>query len=121
YDRIDDLSEAAEDEQLAWRRRTTAELRDSFDYELLTDEAKMSYDVWIYELERAERGVPFRRHQYVFTQMQGPQAFLPQFLISFHKVDEPSDREAYIARIGGISRGLGQLLERAKLAADEGI
>src|SRR5690606_10676276 len=52
---------------------------------------------------------------------RGPQAFLPQFLISFHKVEEPADMEAYIARIGGISRGLGQLLERAKLAADEGI
>jgi uncharacterized protein (DUF885 family) len=121
YARIDDMSEAAEDEQLAWRRRTTAELQESFDYDLLTDEAKMSYDVWVYELERAERALPFRRHQYVFTQMQGPQAFLPQFLISFHKVDTPDDMEAYITRIAGISRGLDQLVERARLAANEGV
>jgi uncharacterized protein (DUF885 family) len=121
YDKIDDLSERAEDEQLAWRRRTTAEMKESFDYDLLTDEAKMSYDVWAYELERAERALPFRRHQYVFTQMQGPQAFLPQFLISFHKVENPSDMEAYVARIGGISRGIDQLLERARLATDEGV
>ena len=121
YDKIDDLSEAAEDEQLAWRRRTTAELRESFDYDSLTDEAKMSYDVWVYELERAERGVPFRRLDYIFTQMQGPQAFLPQFLIAFHKVSEQSDMEAYISRISGISRGLDQLLERAKLGAEEGV
>ena len=121
YDRIDDLSERGEDEQLAWRRRTTAELRESFDYERLTDEAKMSYDVWVYELERAERALPFRRHNYVFTQMQGAQAFLPQFLIAFHKVEEPADMEAYVTRIAGISRGLEQLLERAQLAAEEGI
>jgi uncharacterized protein (DUF885 family) len=121
YDKIDDLSEAAAEEQLEWRRRTTAELRESFDYDLLTDEAKTSYDVWVYELERAERAWPFRRHQYVFTQMQGPQAILPQILISFHRVDEPADMEAYIARIGGISRGIRQLLEQAKLAAAEGI
>ncbi len=121
YDRVDDLSEAAEDEQLEWRRRTTAELQESFDYDLLSDEAQMSYDIWVYELERAERALPFRRHGYVFTQMQGPQSFLPQFLITFHKVDEPADMEAYIARIAGISRALGQLLERAELAADEGI
>ncbi|MGH8544875.1 MAG: DUF885 domain-containing protein [Gammaproteobacteria bacterium] len=121
YDKIDDLSEAAEDEQLAWRRRTTAEMKASFDYDLLTDEAKMSYDVWAYELERAEHALPFRRHQYVFTQMQGPQSFLPQFLISFHKVDTASDMEAYVTRIAGISRGIDQLLERAKLAVDEGI
>ena len=121
YDKIDDLSESADDEQLAWRRRTTAELQESFDYERLTDEAKMSYDVWVYELERAERALPFRRHNYVFTQMQGAQVFLPQFLIAFHKVDEPSDMEAYITRIGGISRGLDQLLERAQVAAEEGV
>ena len=121
YDKIDDLSEAAEDEQLAWRRRTTAEMKESFDYDLLTDEAKMSYDVWAYELERAERNLPFRHLGYVFTQMQGPQAFLPQFLIAFHKVAEESDMEAYITRISGISRGLDQLLERAKLGAGEGV
>ena len=121
YDKVDDMSEAAEDQQLAWRRRTTAEMRETFDYDLLTDEAKMSYDVWAYELERQERALPFRRLDYVFTQMQGPQAFLPQFLIAFHKVGEPKDMEAYIARIGGISRGLGQLLERARLAADEDV
>lgn len=121
YDKIDDLSERTEDEQLAWSRRTTAEMKEAFDYDLLTDEAKMSYDVWAYELERAERALPFRRLNYVFTQMQGPQAFLPQFLISFHKVEEPGDMEAYIARIAGISRGIDQLLERARLAADEGV
>lgn len=121
YDRIDDMSEAAADEQLAWRRRTTAELQESFDYDLLGDEAKMSYDIWVYELERAERALPFRRHRYVFTQMQGPQSFLPQFLITFHKVAEPADMEAYIARIGGISRALGQVLERAQLATEQGI
>lgn len=121
YDRIDDLSEAADDEQLAWRRRTTAEMKERFDYNLLTDEARMSYDVWEYELERAERALPFRRLGYVFTQMQGPQAFLPQFLIAFHKVSEPADMDAYIARIAGISRGLGQLLERARLGAEEGV
>lgn len=121
YDKIDDMSEQAEDEQLAWRRRTTAEMKDSFEYDRLTDEAKMSYDVWVYELERAERAAPFRRDNYVFTQMQGPQAFLPQFLISFHKVADQADMEAYIKRISGISRGIDQLLERARLGAEEGV
>jgi uncharacterized protein (DUF885 family) len=121
YDKIDVLSERAEDEQLEWRRRTTAEMKESFDYDRLTPEAKMSYDVWAYELERAERAQPFRRLNYVFTQMQGPQAFLPQFLIAFHKVDDESDMQAYVTRIGGISRGLDQLLERAQKGAKEGV
>lgn len=121
YDKIDDLSEQAEVEQLEWRRRTTAEMKESFDYDRLTPEAKMSYDVWTYELERAERAQPFLRLNYVFTQMQGPQAFLPQFLIAFHKVDDESDMQAYVTRIAGISRGLDQLLERAQVGAKEGV
>lgn len=121
YDKIDDGSEAAEDAQLEWRRGTVADLKENFDYDLLTPEAKMSYDIWVYNLERAEAALPFRRRQYVFTQMQGLHAFLPNFLINFHKVEEVSDMEAYIARISGVSRLIGQLLERAQLAADEGV
>jgi uncharacterized protein (DUF885 family) len=121
YDAFDDFSERAEDERLDWRRRATAELRETFDYDLLAPEARTSYDIWMYQTEQAERALPFRRHGYVFTQMQGPQAFLPQFLIAYHRVDEPADMDAYIARIGGISRATGQLLERARQHAAEGV
>lgn len=121
YDKIDDFSERAEDEQLAWLRQATAEMKKSFSYERLAPEAKMSYDIWTYQLERAERGVPFRRRGYVFTQMQGFQAGLPQFLITGHKVETPNDMTAYIARIGGVARAIDQLLVRAQAAAKEGV
>jgi uncharacterized protein (DUF885 family) len=121
YDKIDDMSEAAGDAQLAWLRRTTAEMKKTFTYDRLTPEAKTSYDLWVYQLEQAERALPFRRRGYVFTQMQGPQASIPQILIGFHKVDDAADMEAYIARIGEVSRAIGQLLERARLAASEGV
>ncbi|HEX7082161.1 MAG TPA: DUF885 domain-containing protein [Gammaproteobacteria bacterium] len=121
YDAIDDFSESAADAQLAWRRDSVADLERSFDYELLTPEAQTSYDIWVYELERAEAARPYLRSNYVFTQMSGPQASLPQFLINFHEVDSVSDMEAYIARIGGIGRAIRQLLERAQAAAEEGV
>ena len=121
YDKIDDASEAGEEAQLEWRRRTVADLKENFDYDLLTPEAKISYDIWVYELERAEDGVPFRRRGYVFTQMQGPQAFLPNFLINFHKVETDQDMQDYITRIGGVSRAIDQLTERTQLAAAEGV
>ncbi|CAN5742351.1 DUF885 domain-containing protein [soil metagenome] len=121
YDRIDDFSESAEDAQLAWGRKVTAEMKQTFNYERLTPEGKMSYDIWNYQLERAERGIPFRRRGYVFTQMQGPQAALPQFLIAMHRVDTPDDMTAYIARIGGVARAVDQLLARTQAAAKEGV
>ena len=52
-DKIDDFSEAGQDAQLAWYRRATAEMKSMFDYERLTPEGKTSFDIWVYQLERA--------------------------------------------------------------------
>ncbi|MEJ2443716.1 MAG: DUF885 domain-containing protein [Exilibacterium sp.] len=121
YDQIDDMSEAAEREQVAWKEKTVAEMKKNFDYEALSPEGKTSYDLWVYQYERDKAQLPFNRRDYIFHQMHGPQADLPNFLINFHKVDNSDDMRAYITRIGGISRAIDQLLERAKLAAQEGV
>jgi uncharacterized protein (DUF885 family) len=121
YDRVDDFSESSDDAQLEWLRGTVRDLESQFERELLTPEARTSYDLWRYGLERAEAARPFRRRGYLFHQMQGPHTFLPQGLINFHRVDEEADFVAYIARLGGIGRALRQNLERAQLAAGEGV
>jgi uncharacterized protein (DUF885 family) len=53
--------------------------------------------------------------------MSGVHTGLPQFLITNHRVDDALDMSAYIARIEGASRALGQMLERARLASAEGV
>jgi len=121
YDEIDDFSEASAQAQLDWRRAATAELTETIDYDLLTPEAKISYDIWLYQLAEEEAARPFWRRGYVFHQMNGPHAFLPNFLINFHAVDTGDDMRAYITRVSGVSRALGQALENAKLAASEGV
>jgi uncharacterized protein (DUF885 family) len=121
YDRLDDVSEAAADEYLAWQRASVRELRDEFDYGRLTPEAQTSWDLWVYQLEQSEAALPFRRRSFLFHQMRGAHTNLPQFLINFHRVDDESDMRAYIARIGEAARVLRQTLERAQLAADEGV
>lgn len=118
-DKVDDLSEAASDRQLEWRRDAVAEMRASFDYDLLTPEAKTSFDLYAYQLQQEEASLPFRRRGYVFHQMSGPHANLPNFLINFHAVETADDMSAYITRIDGVSRALGQALERAQINASE--
>lgn len=120
YDKIDDLSEDAQDRILAWQRASVEEMKATFNYDKLTPEAKTSWDVWLYQFESAEKATAFRRQQYIFTQMQGAQAFLPQFLIAFHEVSDKSDVDAYVARIGGVARAIGQLLDQAKANAAAG-
>lgn len=96
YDELDDYSEAAEDKRLKWQADTVTELKSTFDYDALNENAKISYDLWIYQYQSAKAQAPYRRKSYVFTQMHGPHASLPNFLINLHRVDELSDMTAML-------------------------
>ncbi len=120
YDQINDMSQAFEQKQLAWQAKTVADLKANFDYNKLSPEAKISYDIWLYQNEKAQAGQKFNNNGYIFTQFNGIQAFAAQFLINFHRVDELSDMQAYIKRIAGVSTAIDQLLVRAKENAAAG-
>jgi len=120
YDKLNDYSVAGIDEQLAWRRQSVAAMQAGFDYALLNEDGKLSYDMWSYSLDRAEAGIPFRQHGYIFGR-GGPHASLPNFLINYHRVDDASDIEAYLSRLGELDRVFGELLDRARAASRAGI
>jgi uncharacterized protein (DUF885 family) len=120
YGELDDRSEAAAEKRLAWRRQSVADMKAKFDPNALGEDARLSYDIWDLELKRNEERAKWRRHRYVFSRGSDPTG-LPQFLINFHRVDERSDIEAYIARIGLLDEALDQEIVRAKAAAADGI
>tara|TARA_R110002072_G_scaffold136124_3_gene278366 strand:- start:79975 stop:81858 length:1884 start_codon:yes stop_codon:yes gene_type:complete len=120
YDKLNDASEEAAARQLEWRRNSVAQMQSMFDYNALDEDAKTSWDTWIYTLEREERAEPYRRHAYLFGR-GGPHASLPNFMINYHKVDELSDMQAYIARLDQLDEVLGQYQQRALRAIEAGI
>jgi len=120
YDKIDDLSVEAELEQLEWLRNATAQMEASFDYDELSAEDQLSYDMWKFRLAQAERAYEFREQAYILHQMGSAQSGLPTFLLTQHRVDDASDMEAFISRIGGIGTAMDQLLERAQVNAEAG-
>ncbi len=121
YGEIDDMSEAAEDKRLAWMEESVKEMESKFDYNLLSPQAKVSYDLWKYQYEMEKGDVQFRRMNYVFNQMGGVHTMIPTMLINFHKVDEATDMEALISRIKESGRAIDQLLERAKFQTAAGV
>ncbi len=121
YDKIDDLSKAAEEKELAWYAESTKELKEKFDYDKLNDADQTSYDLWVYQYEIMKEGTAFENMDYVFDQMRGLHTRLPSYLINFHKVDSLSDMNAYISRIKETARGIDQLIVRAKEQAAAGI
>ncbi len=121
YDEWSDPSEAFERAELDIQRAEVAEMKASFDFEKLDPQAKLSWRLAEYELERAEAAFPFRNHNYTFNQMFGVQSGIPAFLINQHTVTSAADAEAYIARLTGVQAYLGQHVENARAAAELGI
>ncbi len=120
YDKLDDRSEAAMEQELGWRRDSVAEMRAQFDYQSLTPDGKLSWGLWEYNLEMAEQGQHYWRHGYIFGR-GGPHAGLPNFLINFHRVETAQDAQDYVSRLAEIPVAFDQLLERSRAAAAEGI
>lgn len=118
---IDDLSLKAEDAELAWLGETVAELKASFDYDTLPQHLKDSWDIWVYQYERAKDGAAFRLADFQFDQMNGAQSFLPTLLISFHGVESALDLEGLITRYREGGRALNQMIDRAETAAAQGL
>ncbi len=121
YGEFDDLSEEAELKQYNWKKQSVEDMRSKFDYDMLDDSAKLSYDLWNYQFEQMKEGREFNRHGYIFEQMNGTHSFFPTLMMQFHKVDEDSDMQAYVSRVSALGRGMNQLIERAKLNAENSV
>ncbi|RYZ09653.1 MAG: DUF885 domain-containing protein, partial [Alphaproteobacteria bacterium] len=120
YGELDDRSEAAMVQDLEWRRQSVADMKARFKPEELSEDARLSYEIWELELARTEKAAEFRRSGYVFGR-GGAHTSLVNFMINQHRVDEKSDAEAYISRVAAIGKSIDTLIERAKLNASEGV
>lgn len=121
YNQWDDMSLKAKEENLQWYAASVKELKETFNYEILSADDKISVNLWEYQYNQLKEGEAFSNMDYVFHQMMGAHSQLPSFLINFHKVDSLADVEAYISRIEKFQPLMAQLLERANLQAEKGI
>ena len=109
YDPIDDVSEQAARDQAAWGRNTVEQMKAQFDHNSLSTAGKESFDLWVFQAEKAAEDLAFMRHGYLFGELGGWEDWFPTFLISYHRVDDEADMRAYIDRIGGVSRAMDQV------------
>ncbi|MFC0679631.1 DUF885 family protein [Lysobacter korlensis] len=121
YGELDDMSSEGKAKQLAWQVAAFEEMKSTFDYNALGPEAKLSWDLFEYQTKAAQAADRFADHGYPFEQMGGAQAFLPTFLINFHKVEDESDYLAYVARLREVPRAFGGLMAQVKRSAELGI
>ena len=93
---IDEFTFGAFSEQLAWKKSSVEEMQRRYKREDLTLNERLSFDLWIYQLQRMQESEQFFYNGLVFDQMNGIQSFVPTFLINFHRVETADDMRAYI-------------------------
>ncbi len=121
-DRLNDISDAAEREMLDWRRASVAKMKAAFDRAKLSPEARVNYDIWALELDRAELSYKYRVYRPPFYSfLYSVHAQLPDFMINTHTVQDAGDMRAYNARLRAIPAVLDVGVAETKLSDMKGI
>ena len=120
-DKWDDLTDAHALEDLGLSVQHLAELKRTINFDLLDEQAKVSYRMFVDEAELAIEGWRWRLYNYPLNQMSGLHSEAPALLINYHQVDNVSDARAYIARLRGMGAMFDQLIEGVKIRAAKNI
>lgn len=120
-DKLDDVSQAAQDEDYALAVQNVADMQAKFNLDNLDRQGKISYRLFEYNGDVYSATKKFESHDYVFNHMAGPHSEFPTFMVNFHGVDSVEDARAYIARLNASKRYLGQYQTRAEAQASAGI
>jgi uncharacterized protein (DUF885 family) len=118
--KLGDSSLAHEDKVFAKLMSDEAMLR-SYDTSNFKGQDKLSYDILAYFLANQIRGAPFRFHNYPVNQLFGVQSNLPNLMTQSQQVNNATDAEDYIARIGEFPRKMAQVIEGVKFRESKGI
>ncbi len=116
--KLTDRSLAHEDQQFAKLKQNFAMLSSYDANGNMTKAAgqdRISYDILHYFLGNGVKGEPWRFHNYPVNQMFGVQSGLPNLLAETQQVNNVTDAEHYIARIGEFPRTIDQVIDSIKL------
>lgn len=121
-DRLNDISDAAERKMLDWRRASVAKLKAAFDRAKLSPEARVNYDIWALELDRAELSYKYRVYRPPFYSfLYSVHGQLPDFMINTHTVDSAADMTAYNARLRAMPTVLDEAIAQSLVSDKAGM
>ena len=111
YGEWNDFSDERVREDVELARADLAAMREGFDVAALTRQGRISYRLFEYAAERRIANFKWRFHNYPINQMFGMHSMVPVFLANYHRVDDESDAEAYIARLQAVGGLFAQVEE----------
>ncbi len=120
-DKLDDVSQLADDEAAALATSWLEEMRRDFDIDRLDQQTALSYRLFEFAIDDQLASHKFAGNEYVFQHMGGPHSDFPSFMINFHRVESVEDAQGYIARLNDAQRFLGQYADKAQAQYQNGV
>lgn len=115
-DKLEDVSQKAISEKEKMMVEFYARLK-KIDYQKLSDEDKLSYDILERLLNSRIEGMKFKFWTMPVTQQDGPHIGFPE-LISFHPFKTVQDYKNYITRLNAFPTLIDQTIENIKIGMD---
>jgi len=120
-DEWDDFSDAFADREAAQTKEDLAALRERFDRAALSEDGRISYDLFELNAEADIAAHRFRRNFYVVDQFNGQVSGLLTVLQNNHPIETVADAEDYVARVAGLKAVLETLAAQLRDRADYGV
>ena len=121
YDRLNNYTDAHRRRVLELEERQLAELRRSFDPARLSAAGRLSFELFVKEVEDDRESFRWRWHNFPATTNGSPMGTIPVFLINNHRIDSVSDAEAYVARLREVERVMTEIGANIRHQAELGI
>ena len=120
-DKWDDISEAGVDKAYRLSILQLERVKSTINEDALNAQTKLSYQLFVSNLENDIADYQWRYHTYPVNQMFGVHAQVPALLINQHQVNSLVDAQDYIARLRAVSTYFDQLIDGLNIRADKGI
>ena len=118
--KLTDASSAQDDRRFALFKDALATLH-RYDATAYTGQDRLSYDIFEYFGAKQLRGEPWRYHNYPVNQLFGVQSDLHNVMTQAQQVNDTTDAEHYIARLGEFPRKMDQVIEGLQVRETKGI
>ena len=119
-DQWDERTPAAANRRRELLERQLLELTSGFQRDALSEEGKLNYDLFLYDLQQELALDDFRKHRFPLSQFRGIHSSIPVFLANFHKVETVEDARNYILRVSNIDVVLDQAATQIEAGSRNG-
>ena len=120
YDKWGDISEENTLKELTHTKKAISRIK-ALNFDALDKQTKLSYQLYLQQLENTVEDHKWRHHNYPVNQMFGYHSQIPSLLINQHSISNQKEAEDYISRLNNSEHFLNQLIEQLKIREAKGI